>query len=111
MKTKIDLEDTVSEIVGQPVGNIRFELSVDSAIQYRDAPMRAAQDERYYSHGIYRIILKFTTLRKLAKDQFGSLLMYSAFGDEHECMYEGHLLQGKETEKIAEAIADALKVR
>ena len=109
MKTKPNLEDCISEIVGQPVGNVKFELSVESQIAYLGAPMRYVHEDRCYIHGIYRVLLKFTTLRKLDKNQFGSLLLYFAFGDEHECMYEGHLLQGKETEKIAEAIACALK--
>ena len=110
MKTKPRLEDCISEIVGQPVGNVKFELSIESQIDYLGAPIRFVHGDRCYTHGIYRVTLKFTTLRKLDKDRFGSLLLYSAFGDEHECLYEGHLLLGKETEMIAAAIACALKV-
>lgn len=107
---KLDLEYCISEIVGQPVGNVKFELSVESQIIYSGAPMRLVHTDRFYTHGIYRVTLKFTTLRKLDKEQFGSLLLYSVFVDEHECLYEGYLLHGKETEKIADAIACALKV-
>ena len=39
MKTKPNLEDCISEIVGQPVGNVKFELSIESQIAYLDAPM------------------------------------------------------------------------
>lgn len=90
------VEAVLSEIIGVPCGNVKFTTENYSEECF---------DHRGYIHGMTRCYIEFTTQKPLLGHRFGSLFVLSYRNN----VYYAALIQGKETARIAQAVADGLK--
>lgn len=107
MQHKIKLVDVLKEILGVNAGEIKlsFELPAIEAVRYK-FPTGEPLDKPYYCHSIYHVGIGFETMQKLDKEMYGSILVEQETKDmrKYKYSYNAILLEGKETDKIVEAI-------
>jgi hypothetical protein len=90
-----NLENKLSEIIGQPVGCVMISRSSASRWEHTG-----------YLHGLIQCTLSFTSRVKLNKETFGSLkIIYEDSHNTNEYYYDAHLLKGKETDDLFFACA------
>lgn len=98
------IDEVLSEIIGVPCGNIKFELSVESIGQ---------TFSKTYCNGIQKATMEFSCKERINSDVIGSVYIYPV-GEvlenniQLEYFYKAILVQGKETTRIAQAVADGL---
>lgn len=98
------IDDVLSEIIGVPCGNIKFELSIESIGQTLG---------KYYCNGIQKATIEFSCKERIKSDAIGSMYIYPVGAVvesriQSEYFYKAILVQGKETARIAQAVADGL---
>lgn len=98
------IDEVLSEIIGVPCGNIKFELSVESIGQTLG---------KYYHNGIQKATIEFSCKERINSDVIGSVYIYPVGAVvrsrvQSEYFYKAVLVQGKETDKIAQAVVDGL---
>ena len=93
----------LQEILGVDVGDLRFQYEISSVLY----------EESYFVDGMVQATIEFCTIKRinLHSKIYGSLKIVLESLQDGVCHYRVLLLQGAETEKIAQAIADDLKGR
>lgn len=93
----------LQEILGVDVGDLRFQYEISSMLY----------EESYFVDGRVQATIEFCTIKRinLHSKIYGSLKIVLDSLQNGVYRYRALLLQGAETEKIAQAIADDLKVR
>lgn len=109
----MSVELVLSEILGVPCGNVKFTRKSSSEwVGYQ--PTGEPMKEGYYTHGIVRCSISFTTLKRLdfiLDPRFGNVYLSSEVRQNlKEWEYTAVLLYGEETKMIAKAIYDDLNV-
>lgn len=99
------IDEVLSEIIGVSCGNIKFELSVESLGQTLG---------NYCHNRIQKATIEFSCKQRINSDVIGSVHLFSVGGVvekdiQMEYFYKAILVQGKETARIAQAVADGLK--
>ena len=97
------IDDVLSEILGVPCGDVKFQLHIESIGQ-------TVGDN--YCNGIQRATLEFKCKKRIESDNIGSIYLALDKSDttwsNPEYYYSAVLVKGKETDMLAKAVYDGL---
>lgn len=108
------ITEELSSIFGQPVGNVKFTLEVQSS--YNGYQPTGAPMEGWYSHGVQMVHLEFTCMRAIPEAYIDAAINGIIFMKSERDLYTKEyaytciLVRGKNTAKIADSVASGLSI-